>query len=101
MLRKILEKEREGGLEINIREERGIVEIWLTGAERDDPAARGKLQALYEKFKGKKYCVAQFESGGEELAGNALALLRHNVRRGAELAGRREKGLCGAHESMV
>ncbi len=78
-------------MEINVKDDKRLVEIWLTNAEKKDPALREGLNAIYDRFKKKKYMVAVFESGEKELYQGTLDLLAYNRRRYAELEVRREK----------
>ena len=81
-------------LEINVRDDKQIVEIWLTNSEKDDHALRESLKDIYKKYKQKKYMVAVFESGNNDLYHNTLNLLSYNKKRIAELAVQREKQTC-------
>ena len=63
-----------------------LVEIWLTNAEKIEPALRESLQYVYAKYKAKKYLVAVFESGAGDLHENTKNLLLFNRRRSAERA---------------
>ena len=63
-------------MEMNVRDDQKLVEIWLTNAEKIDPA----------KYKTKKYMVAVFESGKGDLYENMRDLLLFNRRRSAEKA---------------
>ena len=78
-------------MEMNVRDDKKLVEIWLTNAEKVDPVLREGLKEIYAKCKAKKYMVAVFESGTGDLYENALALLRFNRRRSAEREVQREK----------
>lgn len=78
-------------MEINVRDDRRIVEIWLTNEEQQDRAFRESLKPLYQQYKGKKYTVAVFLSGSRELTEETGALLCHNKRRSAELKVKRER----------
>lgn len=78
-------------MEINIKDEDKIVEIWLTNAEKNDPVLREKLKGIYSAYKSKKYLVAVFESGEKDLYEGMLELLLYNKRRIAELEVRRER----------
>lgn len=69
---------------MNINEQSKIVELWLTRAERDDPALRESLKPIYRQYKDQKYLVAVFLSGEEELYQQTRDLLRYNRRRQAE-----------------
>lgn len=78
-------------LELNIRDDKGLVEIWLTNAEKKDFALRERLKDIYAKYKKKKYLVAVFESGEKDLYQGARDLLAYNKRRCAQLEVQQEK----------
>ena len=78
-------------MEINVRDDMKLVTIWLTRAEQEDTAIREQLKALYADYKAKKYMVAQFHSGTEDLYRNTRDLLLFNRKRIEELALQREK----------
>ena len=78
-------------MEINVRDDKKIVDIWLTNEEQQDQAIRESLKPLYQQYKEKKYTVAVFLSGSRDLAEETSALLRHNKRRVAELEVQRER----------
>lgn len=78
-------------LEINVKDEKRMVEIWLSNAEKRNPVLRESLKDIYDKFKKKKYLVAVFESGEKDLYQGTLDLLDYNKRRCAELEVQREK----------
>jgi len=71
-------------LEICVRDENRLVEIWLTNAEKQDEGLREKLKPIYERYKAKKYLVAVFESGDRPLADATSDLLCYNRRRMAQ-----------------
>lgn len=72
-------------MEMNVRDDQKLVEIWLTNAEKIDPVLREGLKEIYAKYKTKKYMVAVFESGKGDLYENTRDLLLFN-RRSAEKA---------------
>lgn len=78
-------------MEIKVKDEKRMVEIWLSNAEKRDPVLRESLKDIYDKFKKKKYLVAVFESGEKDLYQGTLDLLAYNKRRCAELEVQREK----------
>ena len=78
-------------MEINVRDDRKIVDIWLTNEEQQDQALREELRPLYQQYETKKYKVAVFLSGGRDLAEETVALLRYNKKRTAELEVQRER----------
>ena len=69
---------------MEVREQSKIVELWLTRAERDDPAFRESLKPIYQQYKAQNYLVAVFLSGEEELYQQTRELLFYNRRRLAE-----------------
>ncbi len=78
-------------MEINIHDDKKMVEVWLTRAEKQDEALQQELKPLYAQYKKKKFMVAVFESGEQDLYQNTLALLSYNKRRIPELEMMREK----------
>ena len=76
---------------MEIREESRIVELWLTRAERDDPAFRESLKPIYQQYKDQNYLVAVFLSGEEDLYQQTRDLLLYNRRRLAEKEVQAEK----------
>ena len=78
-------------MEINVRDDRKIVEVWLTNEEQQDQAIRESLKPLYQQYKAKKYIVAVFLSGSRDLVEETAALLRYNKKRVAELEVQRER----------
>ncbi len=71
-------------LEMNVRDDQKLVEIWLTNAEKIDPVLREGLKEIYAKYKTKKYMVAVFESGKGDLYKNTPGIFSLNRRRSAE-----------------
>ena len=78
-------------MEIKVRDDMKLVTLWLTRREQDDEAVRTQLKELYAYYGAKKYMVAQFHSGTEDLYANTRDLLVHNRKRIEELAVQREK----------
>lgn len=78
-------------MQMNVNEEKKLVMIWLTNAEKNDPVIRENLKPLYAEYKKKKYFVAVFESGEKDLYQGTLDLLAYNKRRFAELEVQKEK----------
>ena len=78
-------------MEVHVRDDMKLVTIWLTRAEQEDTAIREQLKALYADYKARKYMVAQFHSGAEDLYRNTRDLLLFNRKRIEELAVQREK----------
>ena len=71
-------------MKINIRDDLKIVDIWLANSEKEDRELREQLKPLYAEYRAKKYLVAVFESGSEDLWDNTSQLLCTNRRRMAE-----------------
>ncbi|MCD8354620.1 MAG: hypothetical protein LUC47_09970 [Clostridiales bacterium] len=78
-------------MEVNVREDRKLVDVWLTNAEKNDPQIQAQLKDIYAKYKKKKYLVAVYQSGSRDLYESTLALLAYNKKRVAELDVQREK----------
>ena len=78
-------------MEMNVRDEQQLVEIWLTKAEKKDLELRAGLKDIYDMYKKKKYLVAVYESGEKDLYENVRDLLVYNKRRSAEREVQREK----------
>ena len=54
-------------MEIDIRENQKIVGNWLSKAERDDPELRDTLRNICAEYGPRKYTVAVFKSGEDDL----------------------------------
>ena len=78
-------------MEVHVKDDMKLVTVWLTRAEQEDTAIREQLKALCADYKAKKYMVAQFYSGTEDLYRNTRDLLLFNRKRIEELAMQREK----------
>ena len=85
-------------MEMNVRDDHKLVEIWLTNAEKIDPVLREGLKEIYAKYKAKKYMVAVFESGKGHLYENTRDLLLFNRRRSAETVQQAKKQQTAAME---
>ena len=78
-------------MEINVRNNSKIVEIWLTREEKRDIKIRERLKPLYQECKTKKFLVAVFESGEQNLEELTGSLLGYNRKRTVQLEMEREK----------
>ncbi len=78
-------------MEMSVKDDKQLVEIWLTKAEKSDKQLYNYLHDIYDKYKKKKYMVAVYESGEQDLYQNTLDLLKYNKRRCAELRVRKVK----------
>ena len=78
-------------MELNVRNESKIVEIWLTKAEKQDARLQKELKLVYESFHEVGYTVATFLSGDQDLADTTSDLGCYNRKRIAQLEVEREK----------
>lgn len=78
-------------MELNVRNESKIVEIWLTKAEKQDARLQKELKLVYESFREVGYTVATFLSGDQDLADTTSDLVCYNRKRIAQLEVEREK----------
>ena len=78
-------------MEIHVRDDKHLVEVWLSNAEKRDTSLRDGLKRLYAEYKKKKYLVAVFESGEGDLYQSTLELLSYDKKRCAEIEVNREK----------
>lgn len=46
-------------LEMRVHDDKKLVEVWLTKAEKDDPRVQAELITLYAQYKSRKYMVAR------------------------------------------
>jgi hypothetical protein len=67
-------------MEVNVRQDKKIVEVWLTRQEAQDSALQESLAPYFAMFKAQKYLVAVFKSGNGDLVSGTAELLRHNLR---------------------
>ena len=54
-------------MELNVRSDRKIVEIWLTRDEKQSERVQKELKLVYQSFKGTGYTVVAFLSGEQSL----------------------------------
>jgi len=78
-------------LEINVRNDSKIVEIWLANDEKRDQGLQERLKPLYQEYNAQKYLVAVFLSGAKDLEQQTSDLLCYNKKRIAELEVQQEK----------
>ena len=74
-----------------MKDDKHLVEVWLSNAEKNDTSLRDGLKRLYDEYKKKKYLVAVFESGEGDLYQSTLELLSYNKKRCAEIEVAHEK----------
>ena len=78
-------------MEIHVRDNSQIVEVWLTNSEKQNELLRERLKPLYQKHSAKKYLVAVFESGERDLTDATSGLLCYHRKRLAEQEARRQR----------
>ena len=78
-------------MEINVRDDRKIVEVWLTNQEKQDESLKERLKNFYQQYREKKYIVAVYMSGEQDLMEETSALLCYNRKRLAEQEVRRKR----------
>ena len=78
-------------MEINVRDSNQIVEVWLTREEKQDINLRERLRPLYQEYRAKKFLVAVFESGEQNLEELTGSLLGYNRKRVVQLEMKRER----------
>ena len=78
-------------MEINVRDDKKIVEVWLTNQEQRDERLQKQLEDLYQQYSKKKYFVVVFKSGNQDLAEETSALLCYNRKRLAEQEVRKKR----------
>ena len=65
-------------MEINVNENKKIVEVWLSNEEKNSNLIKNKLKELYDMYKKTKYIVAVYESGNADLFSGTKSLLVQN-----------------------
>lgn len=78
-------------MELNVRNDSRIVEIWLTRDEKRDERVQRELKLVYQSFKGIGYTVATFLSGDQDLTDTTSGLICYNRKRIAQLEVEQEK----------
>ena len=65
-------------MEMTVRDDERIVEIWLSNHEKTNDKLKKTLQPIFDEYKQKKYKVAVFQSGSRDLVDSTAGLLLHN-----------------------
>ena len=78
-------------MELNVRNDSRIVEIWLTRDEKQDERVQKELKLVYQSFKGTGYTIATFLSGDQDLTDMTSGLICYNRKRIAQLEVEQEK----------
>lgn len=90
-------------MELRVHPNMKIVEVWLTQKERENKDLQEQLAQIYREYTEKKFKVAQFHSGTDDLYAATRDLLLFNRKRIAELENLREKSpnLTGSYSGGV
>ena len=80
-------------MEVNVLDDRKIVEIWMTREEKKNEALKATLKPMMKQYKEKKYTVVIFESGEQKLENMTSALLLYNRRLSAQMEVKKQKEL--------
>ena len=78
-------------MEINFHKESKLVDVWLSKEDQTSQDVQERLRELYRRCAEKKYTVAVFCSGQQDLQEETSALLLYNRRRSAERAVQQRK----------
>ena len=78
-------------MEIKVRDDVQLVEIWLSRKEQEDAEVQEKLRPLYKEYEKQHYLVATFRSGDDDLLDLTRSLLIHNRDLAARTAVREER----------
>ena len=66
-------------LEINVKDEKRMVEIWLSNAEQQNERVMNLVECKINELSGEKFKVAVFRSGSKDLYECTENLLHHNI----------------------
>lgn len=90
-------------MELRVHPNMKIVEVWLTQKERENKELQEQLAQIYREYTEKKFKVAQFHSGTDDMYTATRDLLLFNRKRIAELENLREKSpnLTGSYSGGV
>ena len=88
-------------MQIEVFDAKKLVSIWLTSEESRDEALKARLKPLYAEYKRKKFMVAVFHSGQEDLPSLTAALLKHNRWAQAEQEARTERQMTKERQELV
>ncbi len=78
-------------MDLTVRNESRIVEIWLTADEKRNERLQTELKLVYQSFRETGYTVATFLSGEQNLTEVTSGLICYNRRRTAQKEVEREK----------
>jgi len=83
-------------MQLKVNEQTGLIQIWVTNAEKNDPWTQAKMKELCKEYKEKGYLVAVYYSGSNELYPSIRDLLAYNRKCCAEQAVRMAKKTASA-----
>ena len=69
---------------IRINDNNKIVSLWLSGEESHTGVLPEEIRNTCDAYRTRKYMIAVFRSGEDDLYGNTIAMLRHNRQLAAE-----------------
>ena len=74
---------KKGGqsMEVDVHADQRLVCIWLTHADEKNLAVQRRLPTLYRQYQAKKYKVAVFHTGNDDLLDLTRSLLLDNRNR--------------------
>ena len=78
-------------MEMHINHENKLVDIWLTNADRSNKAIQAELKNIFLEFSNRKYMIAVFESGSNDMFASTLELLKYNKKRSAQCEVERQR----------
>ncbi len=79
-------------MRIVVKEDKEIVEFWLTNEEKNDKEIKDAVTLQCKEWKKKNYYPVIFQSGGSDLKESIEGLLRHSC----ELAAKEETAMDNA-----
>lgn len=74
-------------MEMNVYKDNKTVEIWLANNEKDSEEIAQRLDFLYDLCKSRKFFVAVYRSGKENLCTQTSQLLCYNKKRAVKSNG--------------
>lgn len=65
-------------MKIEVLDKEKMVCVWLSHADQENPAIQEQLKPMYQEYRQKKYFVAVFYSGNEDLEQLTGDLIKYN-----------------------
>lgn len=69
---------------IRINDNNKIVSLWLAGEDSHTGVLPEEIRNTCDAYRARKYMIAVFRSGKDDLYGNTIAMLKHNRQLTAE-----------------